>query len=121
MRISNPTARLGEDLATDFLRKQGYKILERNFRKGYGEIDIIALDHGVLVFIEVKTKTSNLFGVPLEEIGYFKLRTLTRGAQFYKMLHPNLPDALRIDAVSIMLASDIKKSKIELIRNISMF
>lgn len=119
MKITNPTARIGEQLATDFLKKQGYKIIERNFRKGYGEIDIIALDHGVLVFVEVKTKTSLAFGDPLEKIGYFKLRTLTRGAQFYKSLHPNLPDALRIDAVSVMLDRNPKKSKIELVKNIS--
>lgn|SRR3990167_2725452 len=117
MRIANPTARIGEDLAADYLRKQGYKIIERNFRRGYGEIDIIAIDGKTLVFIEVKTKTSLAFGDPLEEIGYFKLKTLTKGVQFYKMLHPELPEQMRIDAVSVLLIDN--KPKIELIKNIA--
>lgn len=117
MKISNPTGKLGEDLATEFLKKQGYKILERNFRKGYGEIDIIAIDHDVLVFVEVKTRTSDAFGAPSEAIGYYKMQTLTRGAYFYKSLHPELPEALRIDAVSVMVNG--KENKIELIKNIS--
>ena len=119
MRVANPTGKLGEDLACEFLKKQGYKILERNFRKGYGEIDIIAIDHGVLVFVEVKTRTSQNYGTPFEAIGYYKMQTLIRGAQFYKTLHPNLPDQLRIDAVSVALEKNTKESKIELVKNIS--
>ena len=57
MKISNPTAVIGEDIAVNYLKKKGYKIIERNFRKGYGEIDIIALKKNVLVFVEVKTRT----------------------------------------------------------------
>src|SRR5690242_10711551 len=103
MFIPNPTARLGEDLATKFLENKGYKILERNFRKGYGEIDIVALDNDTLVFIEVKTRSSNKFGTPFEQITPFKIRALERTAIFYKKLHPTLPEALRIDAVSVEL------------------
>lgn len=121
MKIANPTARIGEELATNFLKKQGYKILERNFRKGYGEIDIIAIDHGTLVFIEVKTSSSNFLNTPLEHINYFKLKTLTRGAYFYKSIHPELPVPLRIDAVSVVLDKNTKNSKIELVKNISLF
>lgn len=119
MRIANPLARIGEDKACDYLRKQGYKILERNFRKGYGEIDIIAIDHGVLVFVEVKTTSSTFLDTPFEHINYYKLQTLTRGAHFYKSIHPELPEALRIDAVSVVLDQNTKKSRIELVKNIS--
>ena len=118
MKVSNPTGRLGEDLAAKYLQKQGYKIIERNKSLGYGEIDIIAIEDKTLVFVEVKTRTSDLFGTPQEAIGYFKMQTLTRGAQYYKSLHPELPEALRIDAVSVMLGSN-KEAKIELIKNIS--
>lgn len=103
MKISNPIAIKGEELATKFLKGKGYKIIERNFRKGYGEIDIIAIHKNTLVFVEVKTRTTNLYGSPFEQISYFKLKTLVRIAQFYKVLNPKLPDALRIDAISVVL------------------
>jgi len=120
VKIVNPTAKLGEDKACEYLKKLGFKILERNYRKTYGEIDIIAIEKDVLSFIEVKTRTSNLFGSPLEAITYWKLKSLIKTAQFYKMAHRNLPDALRIDAVSVILnGSDVKT--IELTRNISGF
>lgn len=128
MKITNPTAKLGEDIATNFLSKNGYKILERNFRKSYGEIDIIAIDFStgstlkdqILCFIEVKTRTSNQFGSPLESINYFKLKSIIKTGQFYKLLHPKLPDALRIDAVSVEIKSD-GNYKIEIMKNISGF
>lgn len=117
MFIPNPTARLGEKLASEYLQKQGYKIIEKNFRKGYGEIDVIAIDKDTLVFVEVKTKTSNSFGTPFEAITPFKIKALERTAMFYKKLHPELPDALRIDAVSVILSKD-NSAKIELLKNI---
>ena len=103
MKISNPIAKLGEDLATNYLKDKGYKIIERNFRKSYGEIDIIAVHKNVLVFIEVKTRTSNKFGTPFEAITFSKLRILTKTATFYKQIHPKMPTALRLDAISVLL------------------
>jgi len=124
VRIVNPTAILGENIACDYIKKLGFKIIERNFRKGYGEIDIIATektkDGDVLTFIEVKTRTSSLFGSPLESITPWKLRFLIRTAQYYKMTHPKLPESLRIDAVSVILNGN-KAENIELTRNISGF
>ena len=120
MIIANPIGKLGEDKACEYLRKLGFKILERNYRKTYGEIDIIALDKDVLTFIEVKTRTSNLFGSPLESITPWKLKSLVKTAQYYKMTKPNLPESLRIDAVSVMLSGDVVEN-IELTKNISGF
>ena len=119
MYIANPTARLGEKIASDYLRKQGFKIIERNFRKGYGEIDIIAIDKDTLVFIEVKTRKSNKFGTPLEQISFYKIKALEKTALFYAKLHPELPQALRIDAVSVVLDSFGNVVNIELVKNIS--
>ena len=121
MKISNPTAILGEELATEFLRKKGYKIIERNFRKGYGEIDIIAVQGRTLVFIEVKPRTSNAYGTPFEAITPFKLHSLVRTAQFYKQLNPKLPDSLRIDAISVVLDYSYNAVNFEHIENISGF
>ena len=103
MRISNPTAVLGEDIATKYLKKKGYKIVERNFRKGYGEIDIIDTKLNTLVFIEVKTRTSDRFGTPAEAITYGKLKSLIKTAEFYNVLNPKLPDQMRIDAILVIL------------------
>lgn len=118
MKISNPTAVKGEELATNYLKKKGYKIVERNFRKGYGEIDIIAIKDNVLVFVEVKTKTSNYKGTPLEQIHYYKLQHLIKTAQFYKTLNPKYPEQMRIDAVSVLL-TDANNPQIEHVENIS--
>lgn len=121
MKIVNPTAVLGEDAACKYLENNGYKILERNFRKGYGEIDIIAVKDKVLVFVEVKTRTSNKFGTPFEAITSFKLNKLLTGAKFYKyVLHPELPDNLRIDAIGV-LALNNEVVSIEHLENISSF
>ncbi|MBI4089119.1 MAG: YraN family protein [Candidatus Levybacteria bacterium] len=126
MKVVNPIAKLGEDKACEYLKKLGFKIIERNFRKGYGEIDIVAIDPSegkgkeILVFIEVKTRTSNYFGTPLESITYWKLREIIKTAQFYKLIHPNLPESLRIDAVSILLNGQ-NVQNIELTKNISGF
>ena len=125
MKISNPIAKLGEDKACEYLKKLNFKILERNYRKTYGEIDIIAIDPSdpseqVLTFIEVKTRTSDQFGTPLESITYWKLKSLIKTAQFYKMTHHNLPESLRIDAMSVILNGQ-EVQRIDLTRNISGF
>lgn len=121
MKIVNPIAQKGERLAGLFLSNKGYKILEYNFRKGYGEIDIIATDKDTLVFIEVKTRISRKFGSPLEAITFWKIKSLIKTGQYYKMTHPKLPDSLRIDAVSVIFSKDNKIESIELSKNISGF
>lgn len=121
MRIANPIAVIGEDIACDYLLKRGYKIIERNFRKKYEEIDIVATHGSTLAFIEVKTRKSDSFGTPLEGISPFKVWHLVALAQFYKLTHKNLPDDMRIDAIGIVLAFDNSVEKIEHIENISGF
>ncbi len=114
---------LGESIAITYLKKQKFRILERNFRTRNGEIDIIAIDTNerppILSFIEVKTRKTSDFGTPLEAIGYYKLRTLVRTAEFYKVTHKNLPETMRIDAVSILLNDDNTVHTIDLVKNIS--
>lgn len=110
----------GEDLAVLFLRKKGYKIIERNFRVRGGEIDIIAIDDDTLVFIEVKARSTTEFGSPLEAITYWKLKSLIKTAQVYKIKNPKLPQSLRIDAVAITLDESGEAQTIELVKNISL-
>ena len=118
MFIPSPIARLGEEIAAKFLNKKGYKIIDRNFRKGYGEIDIVALHENILVFIEVKTRTTGLYGGAIEAISYGKLQKLIRTCQYYKMINPKLPEAMRIDAILIDLENNEPKN-IQHIENIS--
>lgn len=108
----------GEDLAATFLEKQGYVILDRNFRIRGGEIDIIAIDSKVLVYVEVKTRSSHQFGRPEESVTNSKLRFLERASKFYRVSHSNLPEQERIDVIAI----DLKESKpqIKLIKNASL-
>lgn len=120
MRIANPIARLGEDAACKFLQKLNYKIIDRNFRIGYGEIDIIAVHDNMLVFVEVKTRTSDNFGTPFEAITTWKLKPLLKTAQFYKQTHKNLPDSLRIDAIGVKVSGS-EVSEIEHLQNITEF
>src|SRR3989344_4381790 len=119
MRIVNPTAQKGENIACEFLKKKGYKIIERNFRKGYGEIDIIAIKDKTLVFVEVKTRTSNAYGTPFEAISYFKLKSLVKTAQFDKVLKPRVPDRLRIDAISGVRDKSKDTTNVEHMENVS--
>lgn len=73
----------GEDRAAAYLKKNRYKIIERNFRTRYGEIDIIARDGGVIVVVEVKLRTTGEFGSPLEAVDARKQRQLRRMAASY--------------------------------------
>ncbi len=93
----------GEELAAQFLVRQGYQILARNLKTRYGEIDILALDHQTYVVVEVKTKTSLAFGQPVEMVNWHKqqkLRLLTQlvAAQYQATDY-------RIDIVAIDLSN----------------
>lgn len=112
----------GEDLACKYLRKNGYKIIERNFRLRNAEIDIIGIDISTdphtLAFIEVKTRTSNSYGEPLEAIGYHKLQAMNRAAYYYQMSHPDLPKLLRLDGISVKMNDSGEVLLIDLVKNI---
>ncbi len=111
------TGTLGEKLARDFLKKRGYRILETNYRCPQGEIDIIARHKDVLVFIEVRTKTSLEFGSPEESITQTKKERIKTAAFHYQQTHCSLAPLWRIDVVAIELNQKGKLSRIELIEN----
>lgn len=95
----------GEDRAAQFLSKQGYRILERNYRTRSGEIDLIALHQGEVVFVEVKTRTSNAFGAPELAVTPQKQQRMIKAALGYikhKKLH-QVP--CRFDVVAISTAA----------------
>ena len=73
----------GEDIAAKYLEKIGCEILIRNFRSYYGEIDIIAKDKNEYVFVEVKTRTSERFGKPIEAVNKTKKKHIYKTAEYY--------------------------------------
>ena len=105
----------GEELAIRFLKKSGYRILEKNYVCKLGEIDIIAKEKDTLAFIEVKTRTSTLFGPPELSVTPFKQMQLSKAALYF-LKEKRLDDVkARFDVVSILL--DHQGEKIELIRD----
>lgn len=92
---------LGEKLAIGHLKKKGYQILDKNFRYGRGEIDIIAQKNNVIIFVEVKTKKFGDFGDPITWVTRTKQRQIGRIAQAYlvKMQIKNLD--CRFDVITI--------------------
>jgi putative endonuclease len=108
----------GEEQAIEFLKKQKYKIIERNFRIRGGEIDIVALDGKTLVYVEVKTRTSHQFGLPEEAVTPAKIRFIERAAKFYRNNRKNhdLPSLERIDVVAVDLI-DPENPNLKLIKN----
>lgn len=105
---------MGEDLACEYLLKNGYQILERNkhFSK-LCEIDIIAKFKNTVVFIEVKTRKTNSFGTPLEAITKTKYHNIKTGVLSY--LQENKIKKYQIDAIGITLKPELK---IEHLKNI---
>jgi putative endonuclease len=90
----------GEGLAVKFLKKNGYKIIKRNYKTPLGEIDIIANDRGTLVFVEVKTRESLEYGHPFESVNTYKRHKIANVAMLYLKKLKDVPPC-RFDVVSI--------------------
>jgi putative endonuclease len=118
-RVKIEEGNRGEEIAVKYLQDKGYKIIDRNFRLKGGEIDIVAVKDGILIFVEVKTRTSNQFGTGFEAITSWKIKSLIKSAYFYKATHRDLPEEMRIDAVSIMVDNFSNSHSIEHIENIT--
>lgn len=91
----------GEAAAERFLKDKGYKILCRNYFVRGGEIDIIALDRDILVFVEVKTRSSKRFGAPSEAVNYKKLEHMRYAAEAYLLKEPTDKE-IRFDVIEVI-------------------
>ncbi|MFH1597819.1 MAG: YraN family protein [Patescibacteria group bacterium] len=99
----------GEQLAVKYLAKLGYRILNRKWRVREGEIDLIALEGNTLVFIEVKTRRSHLFGLAVESITPGKQMKMIKSIQKYLAQHINAKKRqIRIDVILIDLDKNSK-------------
>ena len=97
--------KLGEDLATIYLNRMGYKILARNFRCRVGEVDIIAKDVEEIVFIEVKTRTNNIYGEPSEAVDYIKKENIIKTANYYLYINKLYNKSIRFDVIEVFLSN----------------
>ena len=110
---------LGEKIAVDYLMKQGYRVLETNFRCREGEIDIVAEKDDFLVFVEVRTRRSTSFVTPEESVTPSKIERLITLGQTYIERHQDLPLCWRIDVVAVELTPEARVSRIELFENVT--
>lgn len=96
---------LGEQLAVDYLRSLGLRVLTRNWRCRYGELDVIAADDAActLVFVEVKTRTSDQFGGVAEAVTPLKVRRLRRLAGLWLAAQTGSWAAVRIDVIGVRI------------------
>ncbi|HSA05806.1 MAG TPA: YraN family protein [Candidatus Gastranaerophilales bacterium] len=104
MKTNISQGKMGEKLAAEFLEKQGMKIIEKNWRfSRIGEVDIIAQDKDILIFVEVKTRTSIAFGHPLEAIRPNKVNTMYKLAEIYiNQKQLNAYKGFRVDVIGIL-------------------
>lgn len=97
----------GESFVAGRLERNGYRVIERNWRVRGGEIDIVALDGEVLIFVEVKVRTGDRFSVAEEAVDTRKLGRLLRAGEMYVEAHPEHIDRLwRVDLVAVTLSPD---------------
>jgi putative endonuclease len=99
----------GERLAGIYLEKKGYRIIERNFRGRYGEVDIIARQGKVLVFVEVKTRSANAIATPKEAVDFRKAARIIKASQEYLLKKGCIEDtSIRFDVIGIILSEGAK-------------
>lgn len=114
--MSKPGAtlgRVGEEIAVDVLTQKGYTVLERNFRFGHQEVDVIAADRDFIVFVEVKTRSyrspiATYYGRPARAVDITKQKNIITAAQGYLRAHPEELRQPRLDVIEIIAQTDEK-------------
>jgi putative endonuclease len=101
MAAHNELGRWGEDLAAAFLEEKGYELIERDWKSGHHDLDIVAKDGSTLVIVEVKTRRNRLYGNPEESIDYRKRRSLLSAINHYTKSH-RIYSNVRFDIISIV-------------------
>ena len=96
----------GEDATADWYSVAGYRILDRNWRCRDGEIDLVAARAGMIVFCEVKTRSSDRFGAPVEAVTHSKQQRLRRLASRWLQEHESHAPLLRFDVASVIVGRD---------------
>lgn len=120
MATHNELGTWGEDLAAAFLQKKGYVIIERNWRSGHRDIDLIALHDDAVVFIEVKTRRNQNFADPEAAINYMKLRNLRAAINHY-VKYRRIDSRIQFDVVTIIGTQNDVEPIINHLEDISLY
>lgn len=110
------TGKFGERIASDFLIKNGYRIIEKNFHTRFGEIDLVASKSDRLMFVEVKLKVGENFGTPEEMITKYKIKQIEKTGEMFLIKNPKYEryfDSLQIDAICIVLDENRNVKRID--------
>lgn len=116
MNANKNLGKIGEDIATKYLKDLGYEIIERNFRCRSGEIDIIAKDDEEFVFVEVKTRYSLSCGRPAEAVNNTKKKHIYKATEYYVYKNNLINSFIRFDVIEVYFYEE--KYEIEHIKNI---
>jgi putative endonuclease len=101
-RSSVDIGKTAEDTARKHLEQSGYSLIKANFHSRFGEIDLVMRNATILVFVEVRYRTSTSYGTPAETIGVGKLRRIIRTAEYFLLMNPRFTDLeMRFDVVSL--------------------
>ncbi|MFZ3089299.1 MAG: YraN family protein [Nitrospirota bacterium] len=114
MKSQKTFGETGEEMAVAFLKEKGYRIVEKNYRTPFGEIDIIAHDGPILVFLEVKARRNPTFATPLLAVNRRKQQHIVKSAMSYLFSKRIKDKGCRFDVVAITISDDVK---IELFKN----
>ncbi len=109
------TGKLGENIAADYLEKEGYRIVQRNYRCVFGEIDIVAIDRNVIVFVEVRSRRSAKYGYPEESVGHSKKMKISKIALNYLKEKQFQDCRARFDVAAVKILPE--GSEVKLIKN----
>jgi len=101
MAAHNELGKWGEDQAAEYLERKGYTIIERDWKSGRRDLDIVAQDGEVIVFVEVKTRRNSLFGQPEESVDYHKLQSLQQAINHYIKFR-QIRQEIRFDIISVV-------------------
>lgn len=115
MHFRKEIGKWGENIACQYLERENYKIIERNFQCKQGEIDIIARDtkKNEIVFIEVKTRSNFKYGNPGDSVDIHKQKHMKQAIQYYLYKHQLIDIPIRVDVVEVYIVEDCKINHIK--------
>ena len=97
---------LGERIAERWLRRAGWRVLQRRFRSGHRDIDLVVERDGTVAFVEVKARRGSRFGQPVEAVNWRKQKELSRSAQIWIDRHGRPEESYRFDVVGVLMMGD---------------
>ena len=97
---------LGERVAARWLSRQGWRVVNRRFRSGHRDIDLVVERDGVVAFVEVKARNGDRFGDPVEAVNWKKQKELTRSAQVWIDRHGRSGEDYRFDVVGVLVQGE---------------